>query len=66
MLCIPSANCAEKIVNRKAATMHYNNEVDHRKNENAVAVIGRLNFPVVNKSVIAKIRKVKMELAASL
>jgi len=59
VLCIPSANCAKrKIANRKAAIMHHNNAVDYKRNENAVVGVGRLNFPMANKSVTAKVRKV--------
>jgi len=39
--------------------------VDHKRNENAVAAVGRLNFPGSNKSVAAEVRKVEIELAAS-
>ena len=39
---------------------------DHKRNKNAVACIGWLNFPVVNKSVIAKVKKVDIDLGASL
>jgi len=38
--------------------------VDHKRNENAVAGIRRLNFPVVNKSVSAKAKEVKIKVAA--
>jgi len=55
---IPSANW-------KAAITHHNNAVDHKRNENPVAGVGRLNFPGVNTSVTAEIRKVKIKLAAS-
>jgi len=37
--------------------------VDCKRNENAG--VGRLNFPVVNKSVTAKVRKVKLKVAAT-
>jgi len=44
--------------------------VDYRRCENALAGVGRLNFPVVNKSQIChclkKVRKAEIELAASL
>jgi len=55
----------KKNANRKAVIIHHNNVVDY-KNENAVVGVGRLNFPVVNKSVPAKVREVEIELAASL
>jgi len=31
--------------------MKHNNAVDHKRNENAIAGVGRMNFPVFNKSV---------------
>ena len=40
--------------------------LDHKWNENVVAGVGRLNFPVVKKSDTAKVKKVEIELAASL
>jgi len=40
--------------------------VDHKRIETAVANFRRLNFPVVNKSVIAELKKREIELAASL
>jgi len=43
----------------------HKNAVDH-KNENPVAGVGRMNFPGPNKSVTAEVKKVKIELAASL
>jgi len=46
--------------------MQHNNALNHKRNENAVAGIGRLNFLVINKSVTAKVKKVEIELAASL
>jgi len=35
---------------------------DYKRNENAVAGVESLNFPVVNKSVTAKIKKVELSL----
>jgi len=43
----------------------HNHALDHKRNENTVAGVGRLNFPVFSKSVIAKVRKVEIEFAAS-
>ena len=40
--------------------------LDHKRNENAVAGAGWMIFAVVNKSVTAKVKKVEIELAASL
>jgi len=40
--------------------------LDHKRSENAVTVAGRLNFPGVNKSATAEVRKVEIELATSL
>jgi len=38
----------------------------HKRNENAIAGVGKLNFPGANKSASAEVRKVEIELAASL
>jgi len=66
VLCIPCANRAKrKIANCKAAIIHHNNVVDCKRDENAVVDVGRLNFPVVNKSVTTEVKKVKIEIAAS-
>jgi len=35
--------------------------VNHKRNENAVTVVGRFNCPVVNKSVTNKFMKVEIE-----
>jgi len=40
--------------------------LDHKRSENAVAGVGRLNFPGANESVTIEVRKVEIELAASL
>jgi len=40
--------------------------LDHKRSENAVAGVGRLNFPRANKSVTAEVRKVEIVLAVSL
>ena len=40
--------------------------VDHKRNENAVAGVERLNIPMANKSVTAEVKKVENEVAASL
>ena len=40
--------------------------MDYKKNKNVVAGVWRLNFPVVNKSLTAKFRKVEIELAATI
>ena len=55
-----------KIANRKAAIIHHNNAVDCKRNENAVAGVGRLNFVMLNKSVTTEVRKEAVELAVSL
>jgi len=54
------------IHNCKAAITQQNNAGDHKRNENAVAGVGRLDIPVVTKSVIAENNKVEIELAPSL
>jgi len=59
VLCIPSANCAKKL----PAIVEHDIVVDHKGNGN---VVGRLNFPVVTNSVAAKVKKVEIELVASL
>jgi len=57
--CIPSANCTK----RKLSTIiEHSNVPDYKRNENAVAGVESLNFPVVNKSVTAKIKKVELSL----
>ena len=38
--------------------------MDHKRNE--IAGVARLNIPVVNKSVTAEVKKVEIEVAASL
>jgi len=48
--------------NRKAAIP----QLDHKRNENAAAYDGRLNFPGANKFITAEVRKVEVEPAASL
>jgi len=55
---LQNKNCEPAVVD--------NNVCDHKRNNNAVACIGWLNFPVVNKSVIAKVKKVDIDLGASL
>jgi len=66
-VCVPCANCVKrKIANRKAAIIHHNNAVDCKRNENAVAGVGRLNFVMLNKSVTTEVRKEAVELAVSL
>jgi len=62
---VPSANCKKKIANRKAAITQHKNAVHHKINENAVAGVGRLNFPGADKSVTTEVRKVEIELADS-
>jgi len=42
--------------------IEHNNVLDRKRYENVVA---GLNFPVVNKSVTVKIKKIEIELAAS-
>jgi len=65
VLCIPSAKqCEKKIAKPKAAVTEHNNVVDHKRNDNAVAGIRRLTFPVINKSVSAKAKEVKIQVAA--
>ena len=56
----------KKIANYKAAITQHKNAVDHKRNENAVAGVGRLNFLGAKKSVTAEVRKADVELAASL
>jgi len=46
--------------------IEHNNVLDHKGNENVVGSVGRLNFRVVTKSVTAEVKKVEIELAASL
>jgi len=46
------------------AIVEHNNGLDHKGNENVVGGVGRLNFPVVTKSVTAKVKKVEIERAA--
>jgi len=58
--------CQKKIANRKEAITQHKNAVHDKRNENAVAGVGRLNFPGANKSVTAEVMKVEIELAASL
>jgi len=65
---VQKENCKPQS-NRKAAisyqpTLH-KNAVVHKRNENAVADGGRFNFPRANKFVTAEVRKVEIELAAS-
>jgi len=57
--------CKKKNYKPKAAIIHHNNAVDYKRNENAVGGVERVNFPVFNEPVTAKIRKVEIELAAS-
>ena len=61
VLCIPSVNSAKR---KLPAIIEHNNVLHHKGNENVVGGVGRLNFPVVTKSVNAKIKKVEIELAA--
>jgi len=63
VLCIPSANSAKR---KLPAIIEQSNVLHYKGNENVVGVVPRLNFPVVTKSVTAKINKVEIELAASL
>ena len=46
MLCIPCANCAKRKPEtaKPGITQHY--AVDHKRNENAIAAVARLNIPV--------------------
>jgi len=46
--------------------IEHNNVLDHKGNENVVGGDERFNFPVVAKSVTAKVKKVEIELAAYL
>jgi len=52
----------EKIANRIAAIVQHNNAVSHKRNENAVADIGRLKFPVVKNLSLLKLWELKMRL----
>ena len=65
MLCIPSANSAKR-KRKLPAIIEHNSVLDHKGNENVVGGVGWLNFPVVTKSVTAKVKKVEIELEASL
>jgi len=70
LLCIPFSNCAQSKI-ETANQLSYNrssriNEVDHKSNKNAVIGVGKLNIPVVNKSVTATVKKIEIEVAASL
>jgi len=65
LLCIPSANSAKR-KRKLPAIIEHSNVLDHKGNENVVGGVGRLNFPVITKSVTAKVKKVETELAASL
>ena len=44
MLCIPSANSAQR-KRKLPAIIEHNNVLDHKGNENVVGGVGRLNFP---------------------
>jgi len=46
--------------------MQQNNAVDHKRNENAVAGVEKLDISVVNKYVTAEVKKVEIEVTASL
>jgi len=63
VLFIRSANSAKREL---LAIIEHNNVPDRKGNENVVGSFGRLNFPVVTKSVTTKVKKVEIELAASL
>ena len=68
MLCIPSANCAKRKL-QTAKQLLYSiimRWTTDKRNENAVAGVGRLGFPVAMKYFIAEVRKVDVELADSL
>ena len=65
MLCIPSANSAKR-KRKLPGIIEHNNVLDHKGNENVVGGDERFNFPVVAKSVTAKVKKVEIELAAYL
>jgi len=51
--------------NNQADILHENIAEDHKINKNAVSDVGRLNFPLINKSVTAEVKKVEIELARS-
>jgi len=52
VLCIPSAaNCQKR---RFPTIVEHSNKPGHKRNQNAVAGVGGLNFPVAYKSVITK------------
>jgi len=51
VLCIPSANSAKT---KLPAIIEHNNVMDHKRNENLVAGVGRLNFPNIS---LLKLRK---------
>jgi len=41
--------------------MQHNNAVGHKRNENAIAGVARLNIPVVIKAVTVEVKKVEVE-----
>jgi len=53
-------------VQKENCQLKHSNVLDHKGNENVVGGVERLNFQVVTKSVTAKVKKVEIELAASL
>ena len=51
---IPSANCTKRKL--QTAKQFYSDMVNHKRNENEVVGIERLNFLMVNKSVTAEVK----------
>jgi len=60
----PSLQTVEKIRQPQSryCSLQHNNTVNHKRNENAVAGVGRLKFPVVKDLSRPKLRKLKMRL----
>jgi len=46
--------------------MQQNNEMDHKSFKNCGVGVGKLNIPVLNKSVTVEVQKLEIEVAASL
>jgi len=53
-------------ISPSACITQHKDAVDHKRNENAVEGVGRLKFSGANKFVTAEVKKVEIELAASL
>jgi len=57
--------CKKKYANREAAILQVNIAEHHKINKNAVSGVIRLNFPEINKSVTAEVKKIEIEHARS-